>query len=435
LSQLPAFLGGTPTIDRSLHRTWPMVGQEERDAVLRVVDRRILSGNYAPEATALEREFAAWVGAKHALLTHCGTSALELAVAALGIGEGDEVVMPAYSFVATPLSVMRAGAVPVFVDVDEDTGIMDPKLAAEKIGPRTKALMPVHVHGLAAPMDEILALAEKHSLHVIEDAAQAHGATSGGKPVGALGAAGGFSLQSSKNLSAGEGGIFVTNDDALAERANRVRNFGQDLVRSDAEAYDLARPLDGHRPLESLGMGYMYRGNELMAAFARAQLAKLPEWTRLAQKNADRLSQALSELPGVLPPKTPAGRTSVHHKYRVRFDLRAAGLEGTDPIAFRDALLRALRAEGCEAVLWQNQPLPAFRLFTERKGYGRGFPWTATGAPSTDGAFPRTERLLSTSVLLFSQSCPLIAQSEELVMRYADAFARVWAERAKLVGR
>ena len=407
-----ALFGGTPLLAREAHRVWPVVGDEERAAVARVLDRGILSGPFAPESVAFEREFAEWVGARHALLTHCGTSALVVALAAAGVRAGDEVIVPAYSFVATPLSVVQVGGIPVFADVDVATGCLDPAAAAAAVTPRTRAIMPVHMHGCAADLPALQDVARRHDLLVVEDAAQAHGATVGGRPVGAIGATGGFSLQSSKNLSAGEGGLFVTNDDALAEEASSIRNFGQDLARAEIAHYDLHRPLDGTRALESRRLGSMYRGNEMMAAFGRAQLARLRERTLRAQKNAERLSQTLAELPGVTPPRTPAGRTSVHHKFRVYVDPEAAGLS-ISPAQLRDALIAALRAEGCEVVLWQVAPLSAQAFFQKRDVSG-GFPRAREGgtdlAANYDPArYPSTSRLLEGSVVLFSQSCPLIA--------------------------
>lgn len=432
MSDKPAFLGGVPAIDRARHRVWPVVSDDDKRRVAGVLDRGVLSGWTAPESQALEEEWAEACRARFALLTHCGTSALEIGVLASGIGEGDEVIVPAYSFVATPLSVLHAGAVPVFVDVDEATGLMDPAAVQAALTPRTKAIMPVHVHGLPAPMRALRAIADKRGLALVEDAAQAHLATYEGKPVGALGAWGAFSLQSSKNLSAGEGGLFVTSDPELAERANRARNFGQDVRLSDAEELDLGRPLDGGRALEAIGMGSMFRGNEMMAAFARGQLSRLAEATARCQRNAAALSASLSELEGVLPPGVPPDRTHVFHKYRVRLDPKAAGV---DVLAseLRDAIAQALRAEGCEVVFWQSQPLPAMRVFSERKGFGGGFPWSAGADTKSDGRFPRTRALLACSLLLFSQSCPLIAQDAELAQRYAEAFRRVWKHRHDIV--
>ena len=151
-----------------------------------------------------------------------------MALGAAGVRAGDEVIVPAYSFVATPLAVLQVGAIPVFVDVERSTGCIDASALEGAITPRTRAVMPVHMHGCAADMPAILEGARARDLIVVEDAAQAHGATCEGRPVGALGHAGGFSLQSSKNLAAGEGGLFVTNDAALAREADSIRNFGQE---------------------------------------------------------------------------------------------------------------------------------------------------------------------------------------------------------------
>ncbi|HTQ05288.1 MAG TPA: DegT/DnrJ/EryC1/StrS family aminotransferase [Polyangiaceae bacterium] len=433
-AELPAALGGAPAVRRDSHRLWPILGEEDRRSVLDVLERNILSGSYAPAARAFEARFAEFVGARFALLTHCGTSALQLALAAAGVREGDEVIVPAYSFVATPLSVVLQGATPVFVDVDRQSGHLELAAVEAARTERTRAVMPVHIHGAAADMDAILALARRLGLAVVEDAAQAHGALANGRPVGALGAAGAFSLQSSKNLSAGEGGVFVTNDRDAAERANRVRNFGQDLHLDEAAGFDAARPLDGNRALDSGMLGSMFRGNEMMAALASSQLSRLPALTERAQANAARLSSRLRELPGVEPPQSAAGRTSVHHKYRVALDPQKAGLACT-PRELRDAMIAALRAEGLEVVLWQTEPLPAQAIFRERT--------LRALAPQPGGTnlaenydpkrYPRTQALLDGSLLLFSQSCPLIAQDAPLVDRYAEAFARVWRHREAIV--
>jgi perosamine synthetase len=434
-----ALFGGTPVLSQAesqrVHRLWPMVGEEERRAVARVLDRGILSGPYAPESMALEEEFAAFVGARRCLLTHCGTSALVIGLAAAGVHAGDEVIVPAYSFVATPLAVVQIGAIPVFADVDVATGCVDPAAVEAAITPHTRAIMPVHVHGCPADMGGLLNVARHHNLAVVEDAAQAHGATVGGRPVGAMGAGGAFSIQSSKNLSAGEGGLFVTNDEAIAEEAASVRNFGQDVSLSDQAEFDAAQPLDGARTLDTRRIGSMYRGNEMTAAFARAQLARLPERTARGQRNAQRLSRALSELTGVTPPFVPPGRTSVHHKFRVRLDAERAGLS-LSAEQLRDLVILALRAEGLRVVLWQSVPLPAQSVFQRRDASG-GFPRAREGgtdlAANYDPArYPRTRALLDGSIVLFSQSSPLIAQSDDVFDRYAEAFGRVWHHRDAL---
>ena len=434
-----ALFGGSPTIALDSHQLWPVIGDDERRAVARVLDRNVLSGATAPECVALERELAAYAGVKYALLTHSGTSALHLALAAAGVAAGDHVLVPAYSFVATPLCVLHCGAIPIFVDVDEATGLMDPVATAAAMTPRTRAIMPVHVHGCAADMAPFLELAERHRIDVIEDAAQAHGATWNGRPVGSIGRAGGFSFQSSKNLGIGEGGAVLTSDDALAEEANRLRTFGQDVAIAERDSFDVERPLDGTRALQSGRIGWMYRGNELAAAIARASLGKIAARTKLCQENAEVLTAGLAKLPGVLPPVIPKGSTSVHHKYRVRMDPVAAGVK-LSPLALRNAMIRALRAEGLEVVLWQSAPLSAQPVFQRLEGYGGGWPWSADRetdyrALYAPERFPRTQRLLDGSLILFSQSRPLIAQSRATVEKYVEAFTRVWGERGEIAKR
>ncbi|MEZ4294493.1 MAG: DegT/DnrJ/EryC1/StrS family aminotransferase [Polyangiaceae bacterium] len=434
-----ALMGGTPVLRAEEHTRWPEVTPADKAAVMEVLDRGLLSGMYAPATRAFEEDFAKYAGAKHALLTHCGTSALQLCVAAAGIGAGDEVIVPAYTFIATAFACLQEGAIPIFADIDERTGLIDPASVEAAITPRTRAIMPVHVHGCPADLDKLHSIAKSKDLLILEDAAQAHGATFQGKPVGALFAAGGFSLQSSKNLSAGEGGVFVTSDDRIAEQAIRLRTFGQDVLSADAAHFDPSRPLDGHRALESLRLGSMYRGNEMMAAFARSQLTRLPEYTARAQRHFDKLSKALHELPGVSLQKIPADRTSVHHKVRVWLDAKAAGLS-LSPVAFRDIVIKALRAEGVEVVLWQGTPIPEHAVFQKMEGLGKGSPWSAAGPEAMAFAranydpsrYPATRRLSEGSLILFSQSCPFIAQPEAVIDRTILAWQKVWRSRHEL---
>jgi dTDP-4-amino-4,6-dideoxygalactose transaminase len=416
---------------KAVHKQWPILGADERAATLRVLDRGVLSGASAPETILFERELAAFVDAEFALLTSSGTSALQLALAAAGVGAGDHVITSAYSFVATPLAILQCGAIPIFVDIDEATGFMNFEATKAAMTSKTRAIMPVHIHGCAIDIERFASL----GVPVIEDAAQAHGATLRGKKVGAIGKAGGFSLQSSKNLGVGEGGVLVTNDRSIAEAANRLRSFGQNVILDDF--FDPARPLDGTRALASSRIGSMLRGNELTAAIARAQLAKLEERTEASQRRALALSRELARLPGVLPPSVPEGATSVHHKFRVRFDSVAAGVD-VSAKKLRDAMMEPLRKEGLEVVMWQSEALPAHPVFRERQGFGNGFPWNTD--PNTDFAsiydlarFPNTTHLLDSSFLLFSQSCPLIAQDDDIVGFYAETFARVWERRFELV--
>jgi dTDP-4-amino-4,6-dideoxygalactose transaminase len=418
------------------HVRWPVLGAEERAAVLGVLDRGVLSGPFAPEVRGLEREWAAYVGSKHALATNSGTAALHVALMAAGIGPGDHVVVPAFTFVATALAVLHAGAVPVFVDIEDKTWGIDPALLDKAITPATKAVMPVHMHGTPCAIDEIAAICKRRGVLLVEDAAQAHGSTHHGRKVGTIGAIGCFSVQSSKSLPAGEGGLVVTDDDQLLAGANRARMFGEDVRFEDEAGYRIERALDGNRAYDSLGMGWMYRTNELTAAICRAQLKKLDGFNANARRNAEALGNRLAQLPGVTPPAVRDGDTSCFHKYRVRLDARARGVDAP-PRKVRDAVRAALVAEGVEAVLWQTKPVPGQGLFVKRNGFaGKQHPWDLAPAVDYDlGQFPRTHALLDSSLVLFSHTCPIAAQPLELALLYAQAFERVWERLPDVVAK
>jgi perosamine synthetase len=431
-----AVFGGEPLVRPEQHVRWPLLGPEERSAVLGVLDRGVLSGPFAPEVRGLESEWADYLGSKRCLATNSGTAALHIALMAAGVGPGDQVIVPAFTFVATALAVLHAGAVPVFVDIEPRTLGMDPRQVERAITADTRAVVPVHMHGAPCEIDALTEICKRRGLVLIEDAAQAHGATHRDRKVGTFGALGCFSLQSSKSLSAGEGGLVVTDDDTLWERANRARMFGEDVRAADESDYRIERALDGNRAYDSLGMGWMYRTNELTAAIARAQLRKLDGFNAAARTNATGLSKRLSKLPGVTPPIVADGDTSCFHKYRVRLDARGHGLDA--PAArVRDAVRAALVAEGVEAVLWQSKPVPAQGLFRNRAGLGgRPCPWDHGAAVDYDLAqYPESTRLLESSLVLFSHTCPIAPQPPSLVEAYADAFEQVWARLDEVVAK
>jgi perosamine synthetase len=385
-------------------RRWPILTGADRAAVERVLERGVLSGAGAPEMRALEAEFAAAVGARFCLATNSGTAALHIALAAAGVGPGDEVIVPALSFIATAQAVLQQGATPVFADVDPLTYNLDPADAARRVTPRTRAIVPVHLHGLPADMDALGDLARRHGLTVIEDAAQAHGAAYKGRAAGTLGAMAAFSLNSTKNLPAGEGGLFVTDSEELHARAARVRFDGLE----PPSKWDPSHPLDDEADALATLRGWMYLPGELTSALARSQLRRLDETTARSRANAARLGERLARLPGVEPPVVPADRTHVFHKYRVRLDPGGAGLALT-PQALRDRTLEALRAEGVEAVLWQTAPLPSHPLF---------------GSPER---YPNAAGVLACSLVIGSQSYPVFAQPPEVIDAWADGFERVWS--------
>jgi perosamine synthetase len=435
MSERLAIRGGTPVVPKTLHVRWPVFTAEDKAAVAAVLDSGIVSGPYAPQVKALEEEWARYCGVRHALTTNSGTAALHTAVAAGGIGTGDQVITTAFTFLATALAVLQNNAVPVFADIDPATYNIDPDKIEERITPRTRAIIPVHIHGCPADMDRILAIARKHRLLVIEDAAQAHGAIYKGRMVGGIGDMGIFSFQASKNLPAGEGGMFVTNREELKERANRFRMFGEDVRESDKKAFDPTRPLDGVREYNSLMLGWMYRSNELTAALTRSQLRRLDASLAQTRRNAAYLTEQLGRIPGIRPPAIPAGCASSFYQYRLRLDAAALGL--TMPVKeFRLKLLSALGAEGVEVSLWQTVPVPAQTLFQERTGYGLGCPWKCPlGSEVTYdlAEYPETLKLLEDSLVIGSHSYPMFPQPLALMEKYVEAIRRVFAHLDQVV--
>lgn len=429
-----AIHGGPPVVPKGLHRRWPIIEEEDKEAVLRVLDRGILAGQHAPEVRALEEEFARYVGVRHCLATNSGTAALHMAIAAGGVGPGDEVITSAFTFPATPLAILHQNALPVFVDIDPRTFTIDPARIEERITPRTKALIVVHIHGLPADMAEIQALAVKYGLLLIEDAAQAPGAEYRGRKVGSLGDMGAFSLNVTKNLPCGEGGLFVTGSDAYWDLAAMIRFDGE--ARSSPEGWSPEHPLDDQEEPVVQTVGWMYLLSEPSAALARSQLKRLDQVNARGRQNADLLSEHLSKLPGVRPPFVPPDRTHVFHKYRVTLHPEELGLE-IEPVHFRDLLLQALRAEGVEAVLWQTVPLPGHPLFQRLEGYGKGCPWSCFKGGRTYRVeeYPNTKHLLDSSLVIGSQSYPLFAQPLDLMRYYAEAFLKVFSRIGDLLPR
>jgi dTDP-3-amino-3,4,6-trideoxy-alpha-D-glucose transaminase len=278
-------------------------------AIREAIDRVIARGWFilGPELEQFETEFAAASGAAHAIGVGNGTDAIALTLRALGVGAGDEVITSPLSAAFSALAIQMAGATPVFADIDPGLLTIAPDAAAAAISPRTAAILPVHLYGQPADMDGLMAVARRHGLTVIEDACQAHLATSGGRPVGTIGAAGAFSFYPTKNLGAlGDAGAVITNDGALAERLRRLRNGGQTTRYAHLE------------------FGVNSRLDEMQAAVLRARLERLPAWTERRRTLARRYRTALAHSAVQVPPECDPGH--VYHLFPVRVPDRAAFL-------------------------------------------------------------------------------------------------------------
>ena len=332
----------------------PVIGEEEIEAAVRVLrSGRVVQG---PEVAAFEEEFSELVGGRECVAVNSGTSALQLTLLALGIGPGDEVVVPSFSFAASANAVRLVGAEPVFADIAPDSFCLDPDAAAAAIGPKTAAIMPVHLYGHPAAMDRLQPLAEARGLAVVEDAAQAHGAALNGTRVGAFGSAGCFSFYPTKNMHALEGGMVSTADPALARTLRLLRNQGMEQRYANEI------------------VGANMRMTDVAAAIGREQLKKLPGWTEQRRANAKALDSGITRV--VTPPVAP-GAEHVYHQYTVR-------VRGD-----RDAAQQRLTEAGVGNAVYY--PTPIHRLV----------PYATTGPSSTrDWDLPETERAAAEVVSL-----------------------------------
>lgn len=416
-----AVLGGRRAVPRTLRvAPWPAVTEQDEEAVRRALasGRFTSASSGEQEIPALEAAWAAHTGTRHCIAVANGTAALTVTLGALEIRPGDEVIVPALSFIATAIAPLHLMAVPVFVDVDPVTFNLLPAAVEAAITSRTTAVVPVHLHGLPAEMDEITAIAERHGLAVVEDAAQAQGARYRGRPAGSIGHAGTFSLNVSKNLATcGEGGLITTDDVALAARSTMLRQFGE-LI-----------PERGTRSYVSHMLGWNLKPNALQAAFTRSRLKQFPRECEQRDRNVRRLLERVAQLPGFLPPTVSDDRTHAWHILRFRVAPEAFGLAGHQAGTVRAAVQRALRAEGVPAAPYQQMPLPAQRVFRDRRGIG-GHPWTLPGVPERpyrEADFPGTLRVIDESFTI--QKAHLHPGAGPLLDSYADAFEKVWEHR------
>ena len=412
MAETLAVNGGPREVPEGMVKSWPPITEADKQAVLAVLDSGHLHGTGAPEAKAFQKEWAEYCGVKYALVTNSGTSALHMAVAAAGLQPGDEVILPAYTYWATAAAVLHHNCIPVFVDIELESYCMDPALVEEKITERTKALMPVHVHGMPADMDAIDEVAKRHKLVVLEDAAQAHGAEYKGRKVGGMGDAAGFSLNRSKNLTACEGGIYTTNDESAYQYATMMREFGEVIDP------------DKRREYNAYTLGWMYRPIEFANAFGRSQLRRLNEYNEQRREMGGYLNEALGAIPGVRPAASPAGRKQVYWTYVLELLPEELGLD-CPKRAFREAAEAALRAEGVNVAQWQLMPVPAQDVFQDMKGYGRGCPWTCRFSRPVEYRgedYPRTLEFLEGHACLSGVYPP---NDLALMKHYVRAFEKV----------
>lgn len=318
----------------------PSIGKEEIEAAIEVLRSGILTekSGRGPRVLEFEKEFARFVGVKHAIAVSSGSAALHSTLLAMGIQPGDEVVVPSFTFSATAGAVALAGGKPSFADIDADTYTITAESIEGAFTRATKAVIPVHMYGLCADMDPIVEMARKRGIIVIEDAAQAHGAEYNGRKAGSLGDAACFSFYGGKNMTTGEGGMVTTNDDDLAEQIRMIRTHGEE------------------RPYWVSRQGHNYRMPEIAGAMGAVQLKRLPGFLEQRRKNVEYLTEKLSMLGKLMMPKEPTGRKHAWYLFTPRLRGANAGK--------RNKLVEKLRSKNIGAAVYYESPvhmLPYFR--------------------------------------------------------------------------
>ncbi|OHB67806.1 MAG: L-glutamine:2-deoxy-scyllo-inosose aminotransferase [Planctomycetes bacterium RBG_13_62_9] len=353
MSQL-ALKGGKPVRNarKNPWPKWPACDQRDEKALLDVLRSGVWSYN-GPKEKQFNAAFAKFTGTKYALAIANGTVTLQLALEACGIGYGDEVIVPGLTWQATAASALDINAIPVLVDVTEDTWCIDPAQVEAAITPRTKAIIPVHLYGSFADMDAIMAIARRHGLKVIEDCAHKHGGAWKGRKAGSIGDIGSFSFQLSKLMTAGEGGALTTSDPGLYEKLDALRNCGR---RPEPDAADKGAGIYGDEG--NFIQSGNYRLTDFQAALLFEALRRLPGHNKVRDKNAIYLNSQLAQLPGVLPMRRDKRETAEAY-YNFSFRYKQDEFKGLPVARFREALAAEL---GC-AVEASYKPLNACSLY------------------------------------------------------------------------
>lgn len=418
-----ALLGGAKAVPKPFRKYNPL-GAEELQAAKDVIESGVLSqyiGAWTedffggPKVREFERQAADYFGVKHAVTVNSWTSGLVAAVGALDIEPGDEVIVTPWTMSATATAILHWNAIPVFVDIDPLTYNLDPASIERNISPQTKAIMVADIFGQSADMDEIMAIAARHGLKVISDTAQSPGARYKGRFAGTCADVGGYSLNYHKHIHTGEGGILVTDDDAIAERAQLIRNHAEVVV--------------GDKGVANIGnmIGHNFRLGEIECAIGIEQMKKLDRLVASRQALASALTQGLQGLPGLQTPVVGADRSHVYYVYPMQVDPDKLGVS-------RDRICDALNAEGI-AVSRRYQNIHLLPVYQKKIAYGTsGFPWSSSvcrrEVSYAKGICPVAERLNDHTYLGFGM-CVYdleLADIEQIVA----GFRKVWANLDQL---
>ena len=323
------------------------LNEQEKKAVNKVIESQMLSSLAGNEVNSFEKEFADYIGVKHAVGVNSGTAALHIALASLDIGPGDEVIIPPFTFIATGSSILHNNAIPIFADIDEKSYTLDPESVKKQITNKTKAIVPVHLAGITTDMQPLREIAHDNDIFIVEDACQAHGARYKGQKVGSIGDLSAFSFYPSKNMTTGEGGMITTNNDDIAEQCRLIRHHGE------PSWYVYNR------------LGWNYRMTEIQGAIGRVQLSKLDEFIKIRNENAKYLTDKVKEIKGINPPYVPEYCEPAFNYWIGRIQPEIIGLNKA----------QFLEKYPKSKILYPK-PLYKTKLFQEKIAYPKGCPWS-----------------------------------------------------------
>ena len=402
-----ALMGGSPTRTKPF-TSWPIFGASDEKRVLGALRSGKWGRLQGTEVDAFERDFASMHGCRHGIAVVNGTVSLRIALMALGIRADDEVIVPPYTFLSTASAVVEANAIPVFADIDPDTFNLSPESVEQAITARTKAIIVVHFAGLPGAMDRLMKLAEERGIAVIEDAAHAHGASYRERPVGSLGHISSFSFQSSKNLTCGEGGIILTNDDKLAALCRSMHNCG----RIPEGIWYEHHTISGN-----------YRLGELQAALLNTQLRRLERQTKTRDANGQLLADLLLRVPGITPQKRDETCTRhSYHLFMLKVDSKRFGV-------CRTAVVQALKAEGIPCSAGYGYSLNRQPLFCN-KAFGPYLPKSTSKLSYGKQRFPNSDRLCAGEAIWIEHSV-LLGTGKDM-RDISRAFEKVYDNRIAL---
>tara|TARA_Y100000310_G_C20681601_1_gene816288 strand:- start:2055 stop:3377 length:1323 start_codon:yes stop_codon:yes gene_type:complete len=408
-----AIFGGKPIIEneKAYWNSWPIVNDKDIGDISKVIKEKQFSGRDSKYVKELENNFSRYNKSPYCVAFNSGTAAIHASLNALNIKEGDEVITTSFSFIASALPIIYCNATPVFVDIDYETFNIDPQLIEEKITNKTKAIVIVHFQGLPVEMDNIIKIAKKYKLKIIEDCAQSTGAEYKKIKVGNFGDYGAFSIMAEKQLATcGEGGLVTTNSREKRNNLNKIKMFG--------EAFDKM----GNRFYFSESLGYNYVLNPIQAKFASNKLKEYRKQINKIINNAKRLSKTLEKSSFIIPPKIPNSCKHVFHFYRITVDSSKSGLD-IPTQNLRQAIQNVLEREGVSTRHYQTLPLPLQPVFREH----------LKSKPKFED-YPNTKKAIENTLVIGGNgSAPHYFTNSALIDKYIEVFEKIEENKDKIL--